>query len=243
MQLLLIGEAARVIQGLPMSESNYKRAFDLLKECFGQKQVLINAHMDALLKITVTNNDVRKLRSLYDTCKGYKHPGLESLDVYSESYGDLFIPIVMKKLPGVLCCEVMMTMWTLADLREQLRLGLEIRESSLAQSDKKVSVPNPPFNSKFPTAGALFSGALGRGSAKDDFMFCDGSHPLYKVAPKIEVRLEFLCKQKRCLRYFKKGHRSKYCYSKKCCSWCNENIIWRRVNPLQLTGINLLQWI
>lgn len=63
-----------------MSESNYKRAVDLLKERFGQKQVLINAHMDALLKITVTKNDVRKLRSLYDTCEGYKH-GLESLDV------------------------------------------------------------------------------------------------------------------------------------------------------------------
>ena len=226
-----------------MSESNYKRAVDLLKERFGQKQVLINAHMDVLLKITVAKNDVRKLRSLYDTCEGYKH-GLESLDVYPESYGDLFIPIVMKKLPGVLCCQVMMTMWTLADLRKQLRLELEIREkSSLAQSDKKASVPNPPFNSKFPTAGALFSGALERESAKDDCMFCDGSHPLYKVVPKIDVRLEFLCKQKRCLRYFKKGHRSKSCYSKKCCSWCNGNIIWRRVNPLQLTGINLLQRI
>ena len=36
---LLKGEAARVIQGLPLSESNYQRAVDLLKECFGQKQV------------------------------------------------------------------------------------------------------------------------------------------------------------------------------------------------------------
>lgn len=43
---LLKGEAPRVIQGLPLSESNYKRAVDLLKERFGPKQVLINAHMD-----------------------------------------------------------------------------------------------------------------------------------------------------------------------------------------------------
>ena len=34
---LLKGEAARVIQGLPLSESNYKRAVDLLNERFGQK--------------------------------------------------------------------------------------------------------------------------------------------------------------------------------------------------------------
>ena len=73
---LLKGEAGRVIQGLPLSESNYKRAVDLLKERFGQKQVLINAHMDALLKIPVATNDVKKLRSLYDACEGYIH-GLE----------------------------------------------------------------------------------------------------------------------------------------------------------------------
>ena len=54
--------------------------------------------MDALLKIPAATNDVKKLMSLYDACEGYIH-GLESLDVYPESYGDLLIPIVMKKLP------------------------------------------------------------------------------------------------------------------------------------------------
>ena len=38
---LLKGEAARVIHGLPLSESNYQRAVNLLKERFGQEQVLI----------------------------------------------------------------------------------------------------------------------------------------------------------------------------------------------------------
>ena len=54
--------------------------------------------MDSLLKIPAMSNDVKKFRSLYDACEGYIH-GLESPDVYPESYGDLFIPIVMKKLP------------------------------------------------------------------------------------------------------------------------------------------------
>ena len=47
-----------------MSESNYKRAIDLHKERFGQKQVLINAYMDALLKIPAAKNDVKKLKSV-----------------------------------------------------------------------------------------------------------------------------------------------------------------------------------
>lgn len=54
--------------------------------------------MDALLKIPFVTNDVKKLRSLYHACEGYIH-GLESLDVYPESYRDLVILIVMKKLP------------------------------------------------------------------------------------------------------------------------------------------------
>ena len=37
---LLKGEAARVMQGLQLSESNYQTAVDLLKERFRQKQVL-----------------------------------------------------------------------------------------------------------------------------------------------------------------------------------------------------------
>ena len=39
---LLKGEAARVIQGLPLSESNYQRAVDLLKDRFGQKHGSVN---------------------------------------------------------------------------------------------------------------------------------------------------------------------------------------------------------
>ena len=50
--------------------------------------------MDALLKIPSGTNDVKKLSA----CEGYRD-GLESLCVYPESYGDLLIPIVMKKLP------------------------------------------------------------------------------------------------------------------------------------------------
>ena len=92
---LLKGEAARFIYGLPLSESNYQRAVNLLKERFGQEQVLINAHMDALLKISPATNVVKKLRSLYDACEGYIHE-FESVGVYPESYEDLLIPIVKK---------------------------------------------------------------------------------------------------------------------------------------------------
>ena len=40
---MLKGEAARAISGLPLTEENYKKAIELLKERFGKLQVLTNA--------------------------------------------------------------------------------------------------------------------------------------------------------------------------------------------------------
>ena len=90
---------------------------------------------------------------------------------------------------------------------KQLRHEVETEEkSSLGQSDKEVSVPNHPFNSKFPTAGALFFGALGKEDGKNGCTFCDGPHPsdTCKIVPTIDKRLEFLRNQKRGFRCFKR---------------------------------------
>ena len=38
--------------GLPLTTGNCKAAVDLLQESFGNKQVIISSHMNALLKIS-----------------------------------------------------------------------------------------------------------------------------------------------------------------------------------------------
>ena len=86
---------------------------------------------------------------------------------------------------------------------------METKEkSSVGQSDNKETGLNPPFNSKFPTGGALIFGALGRENAKNDCLFCDRSYSLdsCKIVPTIDQRLKFLRNQKRCFKCFKKGH-------------------------------------
>ena len=73
---------------------------DLLKKKFGNVDVVINSHMERLLKLPQLNNsnDVRKLRVLYDSIEAYVR-GLQALDVTSESYGKLMVPILLNKLP------------------------------------------------------------------------------------------------------------------------------------------------
>ena len=49
----LKGEAARAISGLPLTEKNYRKATELLKERFDKTQNLTNAYMESLCKIHV----------------------------------------------------------------------------------------------------------------------------------------------------------------------------------------------
>ena len=48
---LLQGTAAATISGLSLSEENYEEAITLLKSRYGNKQVLISAHIDKLLTL------------------------------------------------------------------------------------------------------------------------------------------------------------------------------------------------
>lgn len=63
---LLEGSAVNAISGLPLTNSNYKEAVAILKDRFGNKQVIISKHMDTLLQLPVVNDDddLKKLRQL-----------------------------------------------------------------------------------------------------------------------------------------------------------------------------------
>ena len=63
---MLKGEAARAISGLPLTEENYKKAIELLKERFGKPQNLTNAYMEALSKIHAPSSETQNLREFYD---------------------------------------------------------------------------------------------------------------------------------------------------------------------------------
>ena len=65
---LLDGDAAVIISGLALTSENYGEAVKLLRSRYGNKQVLISAHMDKLLNLSPVSfcNDVKRLRELYD---------------------------------------------------------------------------------------------------------------------------------------------------------------------------------
>ena len=79
----LKGSVAKVIEGLTVTGQNYKDAMKLLTDKFGNKQIIVKAHMDELLKVTQLKNE-RDARKYYDnfqanlrTLKGLNFAGIK----------------------------------------------------------------------------------------------------------------------------------------------------------------------
>ena len=64
LRTFLEGEAQHTISGLSLTNDNYSEALNLLKNRFGNNQVIISARMNTLVKLpSVNNEDVKALRN------------------------------------------------------------------------------------------------------------------------------------------------------------------------------------
>ena len=160
---LLEGTASKVVQGLTLTADNYDAAVALLQERFGNKQTIISAHMDELMKLPDGTLDrPSPLRSVYDKITVHSR-GLESLGINLDHYGTLLIPLILPKILN----EVRLRMarahpgevWKIQDLLTTIKAEVEAREASNlmnGMSIKTISVPKalPPIS----TASSLYAG-------------------------------------------------------------------------------------
>ena len=233
---LITCNAARAISGLPMTSQNYKKAIEILKERFERNQVLINAYMESLSKISAPSADVQQLRKFYDSCESNIR-ALETLGVQTVSYGSLLIPILLKKLPEQLRCTIFRTNHqadcSLTDLRKALCHEIDTREKSqLTQESDTSSVVDDVL---VPTVGALLTNTQprqihpppksfntnGRFELKP-CIYCDGKHRHDKCS-KVKTTRErrtILAQKNKCLNCLRSGHTRYQCRSKGRCLNC-----------------------
>ena len=83
---LLESAAADAVSGLTLTAANYEEAIATLKRRFGNKQLIINRHMDLLLNLdaVTSQHNLKALRHLYDVVEANVR-GLRALGVPSES--------------------------------------------------------------------------------------------------------------------------------------------------------------
>ena len=97
---LLEGAVLASVSGLSLTESNYKSAVEILTERFGNKQLSISSHMEALLQLPAVTviTDIKRIRMISDKVAANVR-GLEALGIASDTYGSLLVPVMMNKLP------------------------------------------------------------------------------------------------------------------------------------------------
>ena len=139
------GAAASSIQGLPLTEDNYENAVEILKDRFGRKQQIISAHIEELLKLqNCPNENATQLRQIYDKINIHVR-GLEALDVTSDQYGSLLIPVIMARIPSEIAVQIARKtkkdVWSVKEILETVKAEAEAREIG-ENANKKVVTSN-----------------------------------------------------------------------------------------------------
>ena len=103
---LLEGKASLAVQGLTLTSENYAHAINLLRERFGEPQVLISAYMDALIAISpAKSSNLSELRDLCDLIEVHTR-NLQLFDVHVHHYGPVLVSVILSKLPGDIKLEI-----------------------------------------------------------------------------------------------------------------------------------------
>ena len=143
---LLVGS-----RGLPLTAEIYESARAILKKRFEQPQVIINAHIEGLEKVSAVSayNHLRRLRLLYDRVEAHVR-ALQVLGINSESYGKLLIPLLMEKVPPNMRLRISRTVdqpeWGLDVLLDAFDHEIEARE----RCEPIGTNPTDPSTSKNP---------------------------------------------------------------------------------------------
>jgi len=223
---LLEGSAFRCVKGLPLSEENYDTALDLLKQRFGKKLQIVCAHMDEIVKLPKCVNDrPHSLRTLYDQITVHIR-GLEALEINSDQYGIMMIPIVMSKLPEEVSLriarEIEDEVWNIGDVMKVVQSEVEAREATV---NTKLKTTTSSVHVKQDHGGhSRTIGAFVSQSQRIRCVYCNAPHysaSCEKVRD-VKERKDILIKTGRCFNCLKANHKTRECLNTKTCRLCHQ---------------------
>ena len=219
---LLDPEAKECVSGLDLTAENYAEAKKILTDRFGNPQVIIASHMEALVNLPKVKSisDVAKLRKMYDQVE-ISVRNLKSLEMLPKSYGALLIPVLNEKIPEelrvIISRKFQDRVWDIEEMIECVKLELQARErcsSSVSLSDKGIKEKRSDEN--------LFTTGNFHVEAKGLCVYCRQSHGSAKCSKVTDVkaRKNILRRSGRCFKCLNTGHKISVCPSSHKCRKC-----------------------
>ena len=245
----LPGQVERCIEGFLLTNDNYREARNLLKERFGNTQLIINTHVSQLMKLgIVEEGNVSKLRNFFNTAESHAQ-ALSNQGVNKEHFGAISLRVELSRKRGK-------DNWKLERFLELLRIEIEAR-------DKSETEGNPPAKSKQeePLTLQTLMSALdekfeqknkGQFSKQKEkvCLFCKEQHYSDKCSKvkNVDDRREILKKNRYCFKCMKPGHSKANCKGRvkcfKCQSFGHHTALCRNIEKLlKKTRINQQIWM
>ena len=100
----LEGTALQAIDGFPLTNDNYSNVWNILKERYGNPQLITSCHINNLIE-AVSGSNVKDLRDLFDKIK-ISVRALKTTGIHEDQVRLLLIPAVLKKLPNVIRLQI-----------------------------------------------------------------------------------------------------------------------------------------
>ena len=221
---LLESSAAEAIAGLSLTDANYDEAIATLKKRFGNSQLIVNRHMEALMSVTSvsSNHDIKRLRKLHDTVEAHVR-GLKALGVPAESYGSLLTSVLVNKLPSEIRLVVSRAMstekWDLDTVISVFEQEIIARERASTSGSLQPARDTQPL--RMPTAATFMTNHTGSVSS---CVYCNQKHHSSSctTVTDTEARKTILLRAGRCYACLAKGHVSRDCRSKFNCDKCKK---------------------
>ncbi len=220
----LKGEARLAIEGFEVTQENFRQAYELLERRFGNKQVIVNCHMEELSTIAAVTNkdDTAGLRAFYDKVE-MNLRSLRSLGVDPDNYGSLLVPMLKKKLPGEVVLllsrkfDSSVNLWKIDDMMAELQSEVEARERCFSDKERK-ELERESKKKKQP----LTTEVLVAQSNKPECPYCVKAHypDQCRIVTDPVTRKEILVQKKRCFVCTRSQHIATACKAKRMCVKC-----------------------
>ncbi|KFM70593.1 hypothetical protein X975_21762, partial [Stegodyphus mimosarum] len=215
----LDGEAKRLVDGISVIGDTYETTKKLLKERYGNKDRIIQSHLDYLEHLTVIQDpSPTHLNDLYIECNR-RIQALTALGENIEAYGRILVPKIIRAFPNDICCR-----WIIYAKREKLNEGnitrlmqflaeevegviatQRVKGTSFSDHTVKFTVENFSINSKTVNKRKKISPFCS---------FCDttGHWPQYcETVTDYDTRVQKLKTSNRCFLCTNRGHRVSNC--------------------------------
>ena len=217
------GDAKRALEGLAVTNENFYEAVQILENRFGNHQVIVNSHMEELIKIKAVANkdDTKGLRELYDKVEMHLR-SLRTLKVDPDNYGALLVPVMKAKLPGEINLllsrkfDSNVDLWLIADMMKELRIEVEARERCATNTGRLREQKLP-----LTIEGLLVHGKR-VGKSRLSCPYCEGGHfpDKCRTITNPGTRKQMLMEKKLCFLCTKGQHLANECNSKRKCFRC-----------------------